>query len=216
MRKHKPALKTLAENKERDAYVTALRYLRAHIARGNKKLPVTTWIFNAGSARHCPSLALGLCQAGVHCYALKAETQYPAVFPYRMRQQQITIDYTPADMAAAILFGRTRPVSFRFNEAGDFIDQKQLNWFVELCGILAAAGISCYGYTARTDLDLAPLLAVASVNVSNDKGGWTSCGANRFRMVTKKSPKALSCPGSCKACTLCQRLKGQTIEIEKH
>ena len=59
---------------------------------GNHKIPKTTAIFNMGSAKDCPSAELGLCKAVVDgksfCYAKKAEYLYPAVLPYRRRQEE--------------------------------------------------------------------------------------------------------------------------------
>jgi len=81
---------------------------------------------------------------------------------------------------------------------------------------LKANKVKCYGYTARTDLDLTGLLAVASVNVSNDKSNWITKGANRFKMVLEASGKNRACAGDCRFCNICQTFKGKTIEVIKH
>jgi len=161
-------------------------------------------------------MVLGLCQAGKKCYAKKAEIQYPAVLPYRRRQAEITSTVSPDDFVSAfngaVARARNKPTAFRFNESGDFKNQAQLDWFASVCSALP---VPCYGYTARTDLDLSQLLKVARVNVSNDIGGWIRKGANRFKLV-KETTSKLSCPGSCKKCSMCQKLKGKTIQIQLH
>lgn len=190
-----------------------------HISKGNKKLPKSTWIFNAGSATDCPSKLLGLCQCSEKCYAMKAEIQYPAALPYRRRQAQIWKETSSSDFAAVIISANKRARikcnAFRYNEAGDFESQKQVQWFAEVCRILSAEGISCYGYTARTDLDLLPLMSVAAVNVSNDEGNWLAKGCNRFKAVTVAS-RGLLCAGDCRRCSMCQKNRGKTIQVLIH
>jgi hypothetical protein len=194
---------------------------KALVSKGNKKLPTTTWIFNAGTATDCPSKALGLCQAGKLCYAMKAEFQYPAVKPFRKRQFKLTQTVSPNEFASQLLAeskrARTRKMkAFRFNESGDFCDQEQVNWFALVCGILKHFKVKCYGYTARTDLDLSNLMLVATVNVSNDKNGWIEKGANRFKMVQSPSLMNLICAGDCRICKLCQTKKGTLIQVQQH
>jgi len=195
--------------------------IKALVSKGNRKLPKSTWIFNSGSATNCPSRELGLCQAGNDCYALKAEKQYPKVLPYRERQFQLTQTVEPKDFAAQLIAESNRAYknpmkAFRFNEAGDFFNQSQVNWFASVCKALKSNKVKCYGYTARTDLDLTGLLAVASVNVSNDKSNWITKGANRFKMVLEASGKNRACAGDCRICNICQTFTGKTIEVVKH
>ena len=199
-----------------------IELVKAHISKGNKKLPKTTWIFNSGSATNCPSLKLGLCQAGKECYSLKAERQYPQVLPYRERQNKITQTLSAERFAMAFKVLRDNSkkwndVILRFNEAGDFLNQEQLDWFTRVCELLNQVGIKCYGYTARTDLNLSNLLKVASVMVSNDKGDWLSKGANRFKKYPKggKAPK-FDCAGDCRVCKMCLNFKGKVIGVESH
>lgn len=197
------------------------KMVNKHVARGNKKLPDGTWIFNSGTAKDCPSRALGLCQCASKCYAFKAERQYYKTVPaYRARQEAIAAVYSGEDFAKAILEinarARTKMSAFRFNESGDFQDQTKVDWFVTVCKILSEAGIRCYGYTARTDLDLSGLLEVATVMVSNDLGGWVEKGANRFRAVEKYNPENINCAGDCRICNVCQVARGKEIEVLIH
>ena len=167
-----------------------------------------------------------MCQACDDCYALKAENQYPLVLPYRERQFKITQEVAPVDFAWALvnMYGKTlkrrrKDITFRFNEAGDFVNQKQLDWFTSVCALLnqEPTSIKCYGYTARTDLNLSELLKYASVMVSNDKGGWVSKGANRFKKYPKGSkPPKFDCAGDCRVCKMCLNFKGKVIGVESH
>ena len=85
-----------------------------------------------------------------------------------------------------------------------------------ICRILGEHGVKCYGYTARTDLNLEYLLAYSKVNVSNDLNEWREHGANRFLAVDEHSIGALKCAGDCSACTLCLEVSGKVIEVPKH
>ena len=196
-------------------------YIATHIATGNLKLPKSTYIFNSGAAMDCPSRKLGLCQCEAICYAMRAENMYVEVLPYRRRQHQILNTVTANEFVCALIQKSKRACinkckSFRYNEAGDFETQANVEWFADVCRQLAAHGIVCYGYTARTDLDLTNLILYSSVQVSNDNGNWTSRGANRFVVVDEYTPGKLHCAGNCRICTLCQNISGQRIEICKH
>lgn len=191
------------------------------VRKGNKKLPQSTYIFNSGTARHCPSKKLGLCQCAEKCYARKAEIQYPDVYAFRMRQATYWKTISPKHFVVDLLKMSANSVkhkmtAFRFNESGDFSGQRQLNWFAAVCRELQKSGISCYGYTARTDLNLEKILKFAAVNVSNDNGDWQENGANRFKAVPMATGGNPVCQGSCKKCTLCQKVRGITIEVVLH
>jgi len=189
--------------------------------KGNKKLPKTTYILNVGSAHDCPSDKLGLCEVSDKCYAKKAEIQYPDVLPFRKRQRNVFNRCNAETIASGLLDSSKRSrknkmLHFRFSEAGDFRSQKDCDKMADICRILSANGVKCYGYTARTDLDLTGLLLFASVNVSNDLNSWKAKGANRFKAVEKYTKKNLRCAGSCKICDICSRFKGKTVEVEIH
>lgn len=196
-----------------------IAYIKKHITKGNKKLPKSTWIFNSGSASDCPARKMGLCQIGEKCYALKAERQYPPCLPFRERQRTITETFTAEQFAEAfiILAKKVRKLpTLRFNESGDFYTQEQCDWFATVCEILKNAGIESYGYTARTDLNLVPLINASKVNVSNDRNGWVTKGANRFKVFTKTdTPPDLVCAGDCRICRMCLST-GKTIGVLLH
>ena len=194
--------------------------IEKHFQYGNKKLPSTTAIFNCGTATECPSLKRGLCQAGGDCYAMKAEKQYPACRPYWERQRAIMDTASAGDIASALVSAnkrkRNKVQKFRFNEAGDFETQADVQKMADICGQLRTEKIQSYGYTARTDLDLTPLTDTATVNVSNDGNGWIDKGCNRFKMVQEHTQGATRCAGDCRQCQLCSSMKGLEIEVLAH
>jgi hypothetical protein len=110
---------------------------------GNHKLGDDTAIFNMCAAADCPSKKLGLCKViekGITCYADKAERIYKSVKAYRRCQQ----DYwstTPArtiaqDIVKRIKARRKTTRYFRFNESGDFNDQRDVTKLSEVSRIL--------------------------------------------------------------------------------
>jgi hypothetical protein len=199
-----------------------LNYIAKHITKGNMKLPSTTYIFNCGSATHCPSRKLGLCQCPTKCYAMQAERMYKQCLPFRERQTAIIANNSPDQFVTALVMLSMRSKTnkckcFRYNESGDFFNQHTVNWFGNVCKLLTTQyNINCYGYTARTDLDLTVLLQHSSLQVSNDLNNWQDKGANRFLAVPEYTGNNLQCAGDCRKCQMCQMVRGKTIEIEYH
>lgn len=196
-----------------------LRYIGRHVVFGNHKLPETTAIWNCCSAHDCPARPLGLCQAGKHCYALNTERYQMNALPFRRRQREI-MDTVPAPVIAKGILkrclGRELKVKlFRFGQSGDFRDQRDIETMVVICRTLTKAGIGCYGFTSRTDLNLKPLLKTAHIGVSNDKGNWIRKGANRFLIVQHPSGKHFVCPKDCTICDRCSTVRGKIIETER-
>lgn len=194
--------------------------MMVRVVKGNTKLPATTYILNMGPANDCPSLKLGLCQAGKNCYARRSEYLYKRVLPARLYEQKVWQALSAMEIASQLLLAskqsRKYPMKgFRFSEAGDFYSQSDVEKMAELCSILKKQGVKCYGYTARTDLDLTSLIKVAKVNVSNDLNNWNTKGANRFLMVRELS-KGLACKSDCSICSLCFKVTNKTIQIKRH
>ena len=195
--------------------------MKVEFTKGNKKLPKSTYIINMGSATDCPSKKLGLCQCPDKCYALAAERQYPDCKPFRERQREVFNTVSAKDIAAALILASKRSglykmTHLRFSEAGDFETQSDVVKLAEVCRIVSATGVSVYGYTARTDLDLSSLLKVATVNVSNDAGDHVDNGANRFKAVETYTNTLPKCAGDCRICSLCSTVNGKVIEVELH
>jgi len=205
--------------------------LVAHLSRGNRKLPRTTAILNLCSATDCPSRARGLCRIAQDaesrrtqglpardCYALKAERAYPAVLPYRRRQDDITSRATGDDIAAAVLSLSSRsryPVNaLRVSEAGDFRGQDDVQRVEDAARALKRHGIAVYCYTARADLDYRDCVAL-TVNGSGFRpnGG----GGNTFAAVAVPSrASGPVCPGDCTSCRICVRRHGKTVQVQLH
>lgn len=200
--------------------------LAKHIARGNRKLPRATAILNLCAATDCPSRRLGLCrvardaearraqgQAAHDCYALKAERgAYPAVLPYRRRQDTLTRLATGAEVAEAV--ASLRGVSaLRVSEAGDFRTQADVDKLEEAARLLQVRGIVTYCYTARRDLDFSGCDAL-TVNGSGfvPNGG----GGNTFAASEEVPSGALVCPGDCRVCSLCTKRHGRTVYVHLH
>ena len=178
--------------------------IKAHVSWGaNSKINEDSMVFNAGDSIHCVSQALGLCQIGTGgCFMQKCEKRYPALAPYHSRQGTLWSKYNAEKFAYTLLNiandARTKEFTeFRYGESGDFKNQKQLDWFDNVCAILTLAGVVCYGYTARTDLNLYGLIKSSQVNLSNDDYNsiaFQNAGANRFKAVLEYSGDNPICP----------------------
>ena len=200
-------------------YTPEQRNLKNHIALGNKKLPATTAIFNIGSATNCPSRALGYCLVSNECYAMKAERQYPDVFPYRERQRVIFNDITPSAFVATInIMNMNKRTNFidtiRFNESGDFKTQADVTKVEEIARLLSYQRIKVYAYSSNKALDFTNC-EHATINVSRpDMKGHNYVRATKT--LTKGNPDIITCPGSCFNCNACAIKTGKIIEIAIH
>ena len=204
---------------------------RKLLSRGNRKLPRTTAILNLTSATDCPSRKLGLCkvadeackrrasgEAAHDCYALKSEVAYPAVLPYRRRQDALTREATAGELAAAVLSlasGSRYPVNYlRVSEAGDFRSQDDVDKMERTAILLKRHGIGTYCYTARADLDYSSCEAL-TVNGSGFRpnGG----GGNMFAAVAEPTATAGPiCCGDCTTCHICAKRHGRTVQVRLH
>ena len=181
---------------------------------GNKKLGKDTIILNITSATDCPSKKLGLCKHCKYCYAMKAERIYPQVKPFR-DQQSIDFHSQTAESIANEIIGinkgkRDKLKYLRVSEAGDFIDQVDLDKIYFIAELLKDHGIKVYGYTARKDLSFKH-----SENITLNGSGFML--DNNFYVVDKHSENdAYKCLGDCKACELCKTSGKKNIAVEKH
>lgn len=208
-------------------------------AVGNLKIGADTLIYNMGSATNCASGEAGLCELfnTRACYALKSEIQYPAVIPYRNRQEFFWKTADVMDIAEAIqkAFNRNTKVKLkyvRFNEAGDMHSAECLSKLKKLATILPE--ITFYTYTHRSDLVTDPSCMPKNlvINTSNFKVE----GMNQFKVdmdITAHSVKAeyaelkakftekygkgtLVCKGDCSKCNLCKVQHGKTVWVPLH
>lgn len=203
--------------------------LKDLLSSGNIKIPKETAIFNMSSATDCSSLRLGLCKACVWneelkklqtvCYALKAERGYrPSVLPYRRRQQDFWLNVRAEDFVIQFLIinslKRTKFNKIRFNEAGDFHDQRCIDKAERIAKLLKPFGIGVYCYTSRDDLDYTRVR-----NLVINASGFEAPGiVNEFRMLAPgdKIPKGYAkCPQDCTICDRCS-LRGKKTYVNKH
>lgn len=187
---------------------------------GNRKLPATTAIFNMASAKNCPSMKLGLCKAtkqGAKCYACKAEDLYPLVLPYRERQAKLWSGISAEEFASQFLMinaFKVRPFNaLRFNESGDFHDQRCVDKAEKIARILKKHGIVTYCYTSRDDLSYAEVRDLVIHG-----SGFTKKGIKGiFKIIEKKEDKVKGwglCRMNCRVCTMCQKFSN--VCIVKH
>lgn len=182
---------------------------KRNIEFGNRKLPVTTAIFNICSATDCPSLKLGLCQvvnAGHKCYALRDEQFYTGPLGYRRRQEKLWDSLTAEEFAAqfvAVIQARRTPTkALRLNESGDFRSQADVVKASAIADILGESGVRVYCYTARSDLDFAGV----STNLVVNGSGFPVHGEFRFIRDVGQKPEGYGvCRGSCRTCARCLR-----------
>jgi hypothetical protein len=127
---------------------------------GNTKLSFDTIIFNMTTATECPSKRLGLCRFvsryGNHCYAYKAEYLWKYSKAYRIRQAELWSKSSACDMISyleEILNYNPNIRYFRYNEAGDFREQTDVQKLNTISNFLKHERIITYGYTARSDLN---------------------------------------------------------------
>lgn len=182
---------------------------KVNISFGNRKLPVTTAVFNICSATDCPSRKLGLCQvinAGHRCYALRDEQFYTGPLGYRRRQEKLWDSLSAEEFAhqflAVVKARRHRTKALRLNEAGDFRNQADVDKASIIAGILSDYRIKVYCYTARSDLDFSGVHSNLVINGS----GFKVHGEFRFVKDRSEVPAGYRvCRGSCKTCSRCQR-----------
>ncbi len=190
------------------------------VAFGNNKLDKNIAIFNMNSATDCPSEKLGLCELCDICYAKKAEVQYPAVLPYRRRQESYWDSCTAEQFVSELLEKATYKVgakkgtlkidTLRVSESGDFKGQDDVDKLDKIANLLKESCINTYCYTARKDLDFSK---AKSVTV-NGSGFMVH---NTFKAFNKGDVTGrFICRGDCGPCTLCVYPRGLEIFVEKH
>ena len=189
---------------------------------GNKKVPVTTCIFNLCAAHDCPSRKLGLCaaaKAGVKCYAVKAEYKYhPLVLPYRRRQEAYWKKTTAEQFASQFLLINSLKkhpfTALRISEAGDFHSQEDVDKAEKIAMLLNRYGIKTYCYTSRSDLDFSKIRHLIVSGSGFRKPGIT----NEFKIVfhKKERPRGYGiCPMNCRGCTRCM-VRGKKTVVMAH
>ena len=181
-----------------------------------------------GTAKECPSKALGLCQVpqGATCYALSGERRatkrdningskgmdsyfngklFSHFWDSFAESPQVRNDFIEYLYALGV-------DTIRFNLRGDFRDSTD----ILIIWHLAQLGFHMVGYTARDDLTgLENLGEHPNCYLNGSNRMYT----NRFKVTTSireflEAPH--TCKGSCKDCQNCYRLRGETITVLIH
>ena len=173
-----------------------------------------------GPAKTCPSRINGTCKViekGFKCYAEKAEDQYPSTVPaYRQAQE----DYWRSTPSPRIfgeivkkIKGRRKVTKYlRFNESGDFHNQRDIKKLSEIARGLKSIGVTTYGNTARSDLDFSRAEFLVKGSGFNSKNGQTTVIERN-----EKLPEGyIICPGSCKSCDICKKSTKTNVAYIKH
>lgn len=177
---------------------------------GNHKLGDDTAIFNMGSALDCPSRKLGMCEVvnkGYRCYAEKPEIQYPRTVRRARLTQQDDWRSTGSDELLQRFYKkikrrRKETRYLRFNEAGDFHDQSDVEKLSFIADGLKTINVVTYGYTSRKDLDFRDAKFIVKGS------GFTPRGGNgRTTVIPRREPVPngyVLCPGNCRKCQICK------------
>lgn len=191
---------------------------------GNLKLPSDYGILNITTARDCASKRLGMCQLDAcglgssKCYARKPEKSYPAVLPYRLRQQawwDQGIVAMVESMCTYLGSLRRKVTAIRVGEAGDFRNTKDVVKFQTLAYKLP--NYTWYCYTARKDLFTPTTLEGLPTNAVVNGSGWMA--HNAFIVLHGEQGKQKmdhTCPGDCRFCSACLTRGGLKIGVAPH
>ena len=195
-----------------------MKKIELPVSYGNRKLDGgNTMIYNITSAVDCPSDIEGLCDMGRmtgdgKCYALKAERLYPQTLTYRRRQTKWWDLFFSVDAFCRALKKTTK--FFRYNEAGDFRNQVDVDKMAEVCYAITEArtDVACYGYTRRSDLDLRDLSVVSNVVVGGGVELPACSSAEVVSTASEASEGWFVCPGKhcmTKCCHCAMRRNGR-------
>ena len=123
-----------------------------YISPGNQKL-VGIPIWNLPARSTCPG-STPYCRQ--HCYAMKAERQYPDVRPCRKRNLHASMDADFAENMLLLLHPRSRAAEYgymRIHESGDFYNQPYLDQWIRIAE--ARPNIKFLAYTKSFHLSWA-------------------------------------------------------------
>ena len=188
------------------------------LSKGNHKLPTSTAIFNLPSGRTCPGRTAKCLK---HCYAKKAERQYPAVLPFRMRNWDTSKTDRFFDLISGEL-SRSRVITtVRIHESGDFYSEEYFRKWVDIA--LAFPELKFYAYTKVVTLGTKFRPDNFTLLLSDDDSVYTNHW-NNFEGVTTVTPKNgvpekgwFVCPGSCRTCNKCyDSSENKRVTFEEH
>jgi hypothetical protein len=180
---------------------------------GNSKIGKDTIIINMGSAADCPSLKLGLCAHADKCYAMKSETQYPNVLPYRDRQAHYWLNNLAEEISIDINLALKKHKNIkwvRFNESGDFYGERCLEKLIKISTL-----INCpiYTYTSRRDLINNKTHLRLSDKLCINTSNFQVEGLNAFGQYNQSK---VNCAMDCSICSICKIKRPVNINVPIH
>lgn len=171
---------------------------------GNKKIGKDTLIMNIHTGMNCP--AQDKCLIRQVCYAVANERIRPTVRAYRQRQEELWRN-NPASFFIDGLIAAKKPnlKYIRFQEAGDFANQKDVDKMFEIAEALSGY-YKCYTYTCRHDLnyDLRPPNLVMNGTYFMLDNMFIPLYSQPYDKIMGEFPKAMHCPGDCRTCAYCK------------
>jgi hypothetical protein len=130
--------------------------------------------------------------------------------PYRQRQADYWSDNTATDFVLDFMTARARkrpinrPDTLRFSEAGDYRTQADVDKMEEIAKLLSDQGITCYVYTARSDLDYSNVRYLVmnfsgfEAETLGKSGTYTA-----IEDIDQRSDNYGVCPCDCTKCRRC-------------
>ncbi len=185
-------------------------------------------MFNMEPAHECSSDKLGFCPHSKKCYAKKAERQYPTSLRFRQRQKRFwkrqSVEYICENIIEEVENSGKYKINYiRFNESGDFENQKSLDKLKSLCEALLnhkeTEDIVVYGYTARRDLNFEDLPKNLVINGSNFmvSNEYRPIDGSKINQYTNYCPgMAHKYTGGCQGCNKCKTATGEVIYAAYH
>ena len=189
-------------------------YVNGVYSIGNLKLSTNTLIFNLTSAKDCPSKQKGLCKVCKICYARKSELRFPKVLAYRDRQTKYWDLHNTIEICGdmhRILKKRPYIRFLRYNEAGDFRNQLDVDKLSDIAGFIKRNyDVVTYGYTARSDLDFSKAQFIVRGSGWKAKDGMTEvwpkdAAIQKGNWLRINSTRYWVCPGKdcMDGCVMC-------------
>ena len=188
-----------------------------YMAKGNGKLDKGILIWSLPAIKTCPNSR----DCRDHCYARKAEKQYPAVLPCRERNYQESLKKSfVSDMVflikSKVKHAKKHKIKYvRIHESGDFYNKTYAQKWIEIARQLP--DIHFYGYTKVPEIIPDELPDNMNIVESVMPDGRVNFGekqevidmAKKYRATIcpyGKSKKAFTCGIECNACTTKRRV----------
>ena len=169
-----------------------------YLSYGNSKMSLPTWSLPSGPT------CLGktpLCYT--HCYARKAEQQWPRVLPCRVQNYRDSLmRYFPLRMISMIKSRRgVRYV--RIHEGGDFYSQEYLDKWIYIASALPDITFLTYTKCWGLDFSHTPGNFIHFWSVWTDTKGRPPEGLRAYSGDLPPNGRVFQCPHHCDPCMRC-------------